>query len=99
MPAGGKLIVRTRRLDNGASVAVEDTGAGIPLEIAERVFEPFFTTKDPEHGTGLGLSVVQGIVTSYGGTIGFESTPGAGTRFEVRLPKIAPSHDREAHNG
>lgn len=95
MPQGGTLTIRTRGSADSISITVEDTGTGIPREIAERIFEPFFTTKNPEQGTGLGLSVVHGIVTAHGGTIGFDSKLGAGTRFDVRLPTYVQSHDRE----
>jgi len=95
MPRGGELTIRTRGSADSVSITVEDTGTGIPPEIAERIFEPFFTTKNPEQGTGLGLSVVHGIVTSHGGTIGFDTKLGAGTRFAVRLPISEHSHDQE----
>lgn len=91
MPKGGMVTVRTRRSAALISIIVEDTGTGIPAEVTERIFEPFFTTKNPEQGTGLGLSVVHGIVISHGGTIRFDTRPGAGTRFEVCLPISAPS--------
>ena len=91
MPRGGCLTIRTRRSADSIVITVEDTGMGIPSEIAERVFEPFFTTKNSEQGTGLGLSVVHGIVIAHGGTIRFDTRPGAGTRFEVCLPISAPS--------
>ncbi len=68
-------------------LTVRDTGPGIPSDIAERVFEPFFTTKPAGTATGLGLSVVHGIVTTYGGRITFESRPSEGTRFVVFLPR------------
>jgi PAS domain S-box-containing protein len=66
---------------------VSDTGPGIPHEIQDRIFEPFFTTKGIGEGTGLGLAVVHGIVTSCGGGVRIESRPHCGTIFEVFLPK------------
>ena len=69
-----------------AELCVRDTGCGIPPAIVPRIFEPFFTTKDADTGTGLGLSVVHGIVHSHGGHIQVESTPGQGSCFRVYLP-------------
>ncbi len=66
---------------------VSDTGCGIEEEIKQRVFEPFFTTKPVGQGTGLGLSVVHGIVTRYGGAVDLRSAPGEGTVIDVYLPK------------
>ena len=67
-------------------IRVEDTGAGIAPEVQERMFDPFFTTRKGGEGTGLGLSLVDGIVREYGGAIGVESEPGKGTRFDIYLP-------------
>jgi PAS domain S-box-containing protein len=65
---------------------VSDTGAGIPADLLERIFDPFFTTKSVGEGTGLGLSMVHGIVADLGGAIDVHSAVGVGTRFEVFLP-------------
>jgi signal transduction histidine kinase len=69
-----------------ARIRVEDDGAGIPADALERVFEPFFTTKDPGDGTGLGLTVSEGIVREHGGHIEVQSSPGQGSAFTVFLP-------------
>ncbi|HEX9007436.1 MAG TPA: ATP-binding protein [Bacteroidota bacterium] len=68
-------------------IRIADNGKGISPELQRRVFEPFFTTKD--QGTGLGLSVVYGVVQSHGGFVGLESTPGCGTTVTVHLPRLA----------
>ena len=67
-------------------IRISDTGHGIPESISGRIFDPFFTTKNKDEGTGLGLSVVHGIVQSLKGLITVESTPGQGTMFDVWLP-------------
>ena len=76
---------------------VEDEGAGMDADALKQIFLPFFTTKGVGEGTGLGLSVVHGIVTSHGGSIHVESRPGAGARFEVALPILSQTSD--APNG
>ena len=74
-----------------AMLAVHDTGAGIPVELQERVFEPFFTTKATGEGTGLGLSMVYGLVRQSGGFVLLDSAPGRGTTIEILLPAHSPS--------
>jgi signal transduction histidine kinase len=88
MPRGGRLTVRTRREIDAAVLEIEDTGAGIPDEVRNRMFEPFFTTK--ASGTGLGLAVVKRIVDGHGGSVTVRSRPGAGTAFALRFPLEAP---------
>jgi CheY-like chemotaxis protein len=103
MPAGGTLRVElaVERLDapraatigaRGAGeyvvLTVADTGTGIAPEIVDRIFDPFFTTKDVGTGTGLGLSLVHGIVTELGGAIDVASTPGTGSTFTIFLPRF-----------
>ncbi len=68
-------------------LVVSDTGKGIHPEHVERIFDPFFTTKQPGEGTGMGLSVVHGIVSNHGGSISVKSEPGRGTEFVVLLPR------------
>ncbi len=77
---------------------VGDTGTGIPPSIRDRVFDPFYTTKELGKGTGMGLSIVHGIVTGYNGFIDLQSTPGEGTVCTIYLPvaqQSAENKDRE----
>ncbi len=91
MPNGGKLTIRTLASDKFVSLIVEDTGVGMEKNIASQIFQPFFTTKDVSVGTGLGLSVVYGIVTSHGGSIDVDSKVGQGTRIMIKLPCMEPA--------
>jgi two-component system NtrC family sensor kinase len=86
MPKGGSLTVVSKRVDDGRVVEISfvDTGTGIAPENLTRIFDPFFTTK--EMGTGLGLSVVYGVVEKHGGSMKAQSSLGAGTTMTVRLP-------------
>ena len=74
-------------------LAVSDTGSGIPQQVFERMFDPFFTTKGIGEGTGLGLSVVHGIVTDLGGAIEVTTKAGEGTTFEIWLPVTGETAD------
>jgi len=83
-------ILRTFALEPGnyLRLTVRDTGHGIDSVILDRIFDPFFTTKNRGEGTGLGLSVVHGIVTSHGGAIDVQSEPGQGTSFALYFPVL-----------
>ena len=100
MPGGGKLILATGKvtgmelrgrfqdaLENEyLSISVTDTGVGIDEATRGRIFEPFFSTKEPGQGTGLGLSVVYGIISNHAGFVNVVSAPGRGSTFRVYLP-------------
>jgi signal transduction histidine kinase/CheY-like chemotaxis protein len=103
MPKGGSLTVRTElivfdreflrmhgegMLGSYALISVRDTGAGMNEKTKERIFEPFFTTKGSGRSTGLGLSIVYGIVKRHNGYILCDSEPGKGTTFKIYLPTI-----------
>ncbi len=102
MPAGGTITLGTANLDlewdnpqlhpsvprgSYAELSIRDTGTGMDVEVLKRLFEPFFTTKEHGLGTGLGLSVVHGIITQSGGHILVNSTLGVGTEFKILLPR------------
>jgi CheY-like chemotaxis protein len=88
MPDGGRLTISTSAAaPDSVFFSVSDTGCGIAQELRDRIFDPFFTTKAPDAGTGLGLSVVHGIVARHGGTIEVESTVGGGSAFRIGLPR------------
>lgn len=92
MNGKGQLAVTTRfdRQSDYVMMDFADTGPGIPPEIHDKIFEPFFTTKAPGEGTGLGLSVVYGIIQQHGGDIIAENSPGGGAVFTVSLPLVSP---------
>lgn len=89
MAEGGTLRLGLRSDADGAHVilSVSDTGHGIPQEILSKIFTPFFTTKEVGKGTGLGLTVVHGIIEEHGGAIAVESDVGKGTTFTITLPR------------
>jgi two-component system NtrC family sensor kinase len=88
MPNGGRLVIHTAPGGDKISVIIKitDTGTGIPPENIDKIFDPFFTTKEIGKGTGLGLAVTYGIIQKHGGQIVFESEPGRGTSFIIKLP-------------
>jgi len=90
MPEGGTLRINLSQADGVAAVAIQDTGKGIDPENLRRVFDPFFTTKPAGEGTGLGLSVSYGIISSHNGRIDVESEVGKGTTFTILLPEDQP---------
>lgn len=87
-PPPRRLTLTTRHDPGRGQVYLEvmDTGPGIPREIQGRIFEPFFTTKPQGQGTGLGLSLCQGMIESHGGRISVRSDPGEGATFQIELP-------------
>lgn len=113
MPTGGTIRLSTSRVEVGDSgdrefpglarglwavLSVEDNGRGMEPQVVERIWEPFFTTKQQGDGTGLGLSMVYGVVTEAGGQVRCDSTPGKGTRVTLAFPLLESAHDpvREA---
>jgi two-component system cell cycle sensor histidine kinase/response regulator CckA len=110
MPDGGSLVIETgdarihiasdrqaaeQRPADFVSLTVRDTGCGMSEEVQAHLFEPFFTTKPDGQGSGLGLSVVYGVVQQVGGRITLFSEPGSGSTFQVLLPRAAAPQAQE----
>ncbi len=86
MPSGGRIEICSRSEQNHICIDIIDTGRGMSEEVLRHIYDPFYTTKEIGKGTGLGLAVSYGIVQEHSGRIFVESTPGAGTHFQVKLP-------------
>lgn len=86
-PPEGRIAVSSDFDATAVIVSIEDNGCGIPQEVQSLIFDPFFTTKAPGEGSGLGLSICHTIMKGLGGTLAFDSTPGSGTVFNIRLPR------------
>jgi response regulator RpfG family c-di-GMP phosphodiesterase len=82
----GRITLRTRKSDSTIEISVEDTGAGIPDAIRDKVFEPLFSSRKPGEGAGQGLSIARAIVEHRGGTIRFDTVEGRGAVFKIRVP-------------
>ena len=104
MPSGGRLVLETRNVVRGAEpgdmpaallpgeyvmLVVRDDGAGMSPETRERALEPFYTTKPPGKGSGLGLSMVYGLIRQSSGEVTIDSAPGEGTTVRIFLPRVA----------
>ena len=88
---GGRIDVRASLRGEIVEMEVADNGRGIPADVIDRVFEPFFTTRRGQGGTGLGLNIVYNLVVKqFNGSINVRSTPGHGTQFVLRIPRVTP---------
>jgi signal transduction histidine kinase len=97
IPGSGVITLKTRRQDDEVILEVRDTGAGMSADVRQHCLEPVFTTKG-DHGTGLGLAMVFGIIKRHQGTLEIDSEPGQGTTVRIRLPAsvppaVEPKHD------
>jgi signal transduction histidine kinase len=97
-PGGGTIRIRAAAdaFGDGAVLTVADDGPGIPAALLPRIFDPFFTTKDVGEGSGLGLSIVHGIIERHGGQITVESEVGQGAKFTIHLPRTRAGAPRAA---
>ena len=95
---GKDLTVQSIPPGRYARLSVSDTGTGIDPAILDKIFEPYFTTKEKDRGTGLGLSMVYGIVKDHHGDIQVSSTPGEGTQFLIYLPLLNKSFKKQSND-
>jgi len=95
---GGKLLIKTKAMDNTIQISFKDDGPGIAKKNLHRIFDPFFTTRKPGEGTGLGLSICQNIIVTHNGTIYARSKLGKGATFIIKLPVVARQR-KTARNG
>lgn len=82
----GTIRICTAQDGGMVSISIEDSGCGIPEAVSARIFDPFFTTKAVGRGSGQGLAIARAVVEKHGGALAFETEPGVGTTFTVRLP-------------
>lgn len=91
MPSGGKLTISARKEDDDVVTEVRDQGVGIPVDVQEKIFELYFTTK--KGGSGIGLAQTYQVMQWHYGSVEFESSPGQGTTFRIRLPLAGSQPD------
>lgn len=93
----GRIVVRSRAVEDSVEISISDTGGGIPEAVRGKIFDPFFTTKEVGRGTGQGLTLARAIVVEkHGGSLTFETETGRGTTFYVRLPVHGTRETHEA---
>ncbi|NJO67891.1 MAG: HAMP domain-containing histidine kinase [Bacteroidetes bacterium] len=83
----GTITIITQKKNRNCELIFRDTGTGMQKEIQSKIFDPFFTTKPVGEGTGMGLSIVHGIIKDHNGDIVVSSKPGQGTEFKIVLPE------------
>ncbi|MCP4721531.1 MAG: HAMP domain-containing histidine kinase, partial [Desulfobacteraceae bacterium] len=95
MDGSGKITLNTYKdkLHKKVFLEIKDTGGGIPRENLSKIFDPFFTTKEVGKSTGLGLSIVYGIIEEHGGTISVKKTGAKGTSFIIEFPLYVPQDE------
>ncbi len=96
---GGKLLIKTKAMDNTIQISFKDDGPGIAKKNLQRIFYPFFTTRKLGEGTGLGLSICQNIIATHNGTIYARSKLGKGATFIIKLPVVARQRKTAGNGG